>query len=128
MNPTHAIRRAAGIMTWLAGALLASVGAAPAALATPSPRPPGWNKHPPLPAGLLPAVRFPPGWNKHPPLPPHLHPLATGGISGWQLTLMTAAQECFQRIGERDGLDAVASLSRRPGAGGRVKRMQSPRS
>jgi hypothetical protein len=38
--------------------------------------------------GSQPADRFPPGWNKHPPLPAHIHPLATGGIPGWQLTLM----------------------------------------
>ena len=50
MNLIHAIRRPAGI------------------LAAPQPRPPGWNKHPPLPA--------------------HLHPLATSGIPGWQLALM----------------------------------------
>jgi hypothetical protein len=42
--------------------------AMPAVLAVPRPRPPGWNKHPPLPA--------------------HLHPLAISGIPGWQQTLM----------------------------------------
>jgi len=49
--------------------VLASLTAAmPAALAAPRPPPPGWNKHPPLPA--------------------HAHPPATGVIPGWQLTLM----------------------------------------
>jgi hypothetical protein len=88
MNSIRAIRRPAGILLWLASVVLASLAAAPAALATPSPRPPGWNKHPPVPASPQPVFRFPPGWNKHPPVPTHLHPLATGAIPGWQLTLM----------------------------------------
>jgi predicted ATPase len=64
---------------------------------------------------------------------------------GWQHTLLaglrqrsgdpaaataslTAARECFQRIGERRGLAAVADLDRRLGAAGRgrAKRVQSP--
>ena len=40
----------------------------PTALASPLPRPPGWNKHPPLPALT--------------------HTTATGGIPGWQITLI----------------------------------------
>ena len=69
MNLIHAIRRPAGILLWLAGVVLASLTVAmPAALATPRPRPRGWNKHPPLPA--------------------HVHPLATSAIPGWQLALM----------------------------------------
>jgi hypothetical protein len=69
MNLIHAIRRPAGILLWLASLVLASLTAAmPAALAAPRPRPPGWNKHPPLPA--------------------HLHPLATSGIPWWQQALM----------------------------------------
>jgi predicted ATPase/DNA-binding SARP family transcriptional activator len=42
---------------------------------------------------------------------------------------LTEARECFQRIGERRGLAAVADLDRRPRAAGRgrVKRVQSPR-
>ena len=58
-----------------------------AALAIPRPLPPGWNKHPPLPAAHL-ALRFPPGWNKHPPLPAHAHTLATSGLPGWQITFL----------------------------------------
>ena len=69
MNLIHAIRRPAGILLWLASVVLASLTAAmPAALAASRPGPSGWNKHPPPPA--------------------HLHPLATSGIPGWQLTLM----------------------------------------
>jgi hypothetical protein len=89
MNPIHAIRRPAVIVAWLASALLAFFAAAPAALATP--RPPGWNKHPPLPAATQPAVRYPPGWNKHPPMPAHAHPLAAAGMPGWQIILIAAA-------------------------------------
>jgi hypothetical protein len=88
MNLIHAVRRPADIALWLAAIVLASLTAAePAALATPQPRPPGWNKHPLLPASSRPDLRFPVGW-KHPPLPAHVHPLATGGTPGWQLTLM----------------------------------------
>jgi len=69
MNLIHAIGRPAGIVLWLALVVLASLTAAmPAALAAARPRPPGWNKHPPLPA--------------------HLHPLAASGIPGWQQALM----------------------------------------
>jgi len=68
MNPIRAIRHPARILAVLASAVLASLAAAPAAQATPRPRPPGWNMHPPLPA--------------------HIHPPTTGGIPGWQLTLM----------------------------------------
>jgi hypothetical protein len=50
--------------------LLASAMAAPAALATSPPLPPGWNKHPPLPA--------------------HTHTVITGGMPGWQITLIAA--------------------------------------
>lgn len=69
-----------------AGLLIAS--AAPAVMWADPPLPPGWNKHPPVPASTHPVLRFPPGWNKHPPLPGHVHPLATGGTPGWQLILM----------------------------------------
>jgi hypothetical protein len=69
MNLIHAVRRPAGILLWLASVVLASLtGAMPAAMAAPRPRPPGWNKHPPMPA--------------------HAHSLATGAIPGWQLALM----------------------------------------
>jgi hypothetical protein len=72
-----------------AGALLGSA-AAPAVLWAdpPRPRPPGWNKHPPLPTPARAAVRFSPGWNKHPPLPAHTHLAGTPGLPGWQLTLI----------------------------------------
>jgi hypothetical protein len=86
MNPICALGRLARI---LAGPVVA----APTALATPRPRPSGWNKHPPLPATTQPALRYPPGWNKHPPLPDpaRLHAALAGGMPGWQITLLAAA-------------------------------------
>ena len=67
MNPIRAIRHPARILAVLASAVLAALAAEPAVLAMRRPRLPGWNTHPP---------------------PAHVHPLATGGIPGWQLTLM----------------------------------------
>jgi hypothetical protein len=52
-----------------ASALLAFAVAAPAALAQPfPPRPPGWDKHPPLP----------------------VHAIVIGGTPGWQIALIAA--------------------------------------
>ncbi len=69
MNPTRAIRRSMGILAGIAGALLVSLAAAPAALAAPA------SHH-----TTRALVQFPPvlpvGWDKHPPLP------------GWQITLI----------------------------------------
>ena len=87
MNPARTIGRLARNLTAALAAALACT-AAPALAATPRPRPPDWNKLPPLPAGPHPALRFPSGWNKHLPLPAHVHPLATTAIPGWQLILM----------------------------------------
>jgi hypothetical protein len=69
MNPIRHIRRVAGVLAGLAGALLAFAAAAPAAFAS-GPRP------------------LPPGWNKHPPLPAHFHTVVVGGMPGWQITLI----------------------------------------
>ncbi len=71
MNRIHRICRSLAGLTQRAGVLLACSLAAPAALASPPPRPPGWNKHPPLPA--------------------HAHPVITGGMPGWQITVIAAA-------------------------------------
>ena len=87
MHPARTIGRLARILAAAPAAALAGA-AAPARAATPRPRPPGWNKLPPLPAGPHPALGFPPGWNKLSPLPAHVHPLAATAIPGWQLTLM----------------------------------------
>jgi hypothetical protein len=70
MNPIRAIGHLAGILAGLAVVVLASLTATPAALAAPRPRPPGWDKHPPLPD------------------PARVHAVLAGAIPGWQLTLM----------------------------------------
>ena len=71
MNPVPRIRRLAAVLAGLAGALLAFAAAAPAAFAIRPPRPPGWNKHPPLP---------PPGAG--------IHVVVVGGMPGWQIALI----------------------------------------
>src|SRR5436309_3367034 len=66
------IRCLAAILAGLAGALLAVAAVAPAALADPfPPRPPGWDKHPPLP---------PPGAG--------IRVVVAGGTPGWQIALI----------------------------------------
>ena len=71
MNPVRHIRRLAGVLAGLAAAMLAFAAAAPAALASgPRPLPPIREKHPPLPAH------------------PHVHTVVTGGMPGWQITLI----------------------------------------
>ena len=77
MNPIRAIRRLAGILAGQATVVLASLTTAPAALATPRPRPPGWNKHPPAPD------------------PARVHAVLAHGIPGWQLTLMAVTVVLF---------------------------------
>jgi len=81
MNCCHALGRLAVIVAGLAGAVVACA-AAPAALASASPRP----ARPLTWADPL----LPPGWNKHPrlPDPARVHTALAHGIPGWQLTLM----------------------------------------
>ena len=92
MNPAHAIRRLARILAGLAGATAAATisayTAVPAAFAGASPRPAR-----PAPAGSRPAnwPALAPGWNKHPPLPAHAPAITSGGMPGWQVTLIAAA-------------------------------------
>jgi hypothetical protein len=84
MNPIRAIRRLACTLAAVAVTLAAAV---PAALASASPgqaRALSWADPPSTP----PALRYRPGWNKHPPLPAHAHALVTGGLPGWQTTLI----------------------------------------
>ena len=69
MKPIHSIRRAASILTGLAAAVLAC-SAAPAALAAP--------------AGIGPV-------GGSPPAPAQIHTIITGGMPGWQITLIAAA-------------------------------------
>jgi hypothetical protein len=84
MNPTRTIRRLACILAGLAAGLLALATVSQPAFARPWPPPAG-------PTVLVTPPPLPPGWNKHPPLPTHAHSLATGGLPGWQITLITAA-------------------------------------
>jgi hypothetical protein len=78
MSCIRRIRRLAAALAGLAGALLAFAGAAPAALArTAPPRPPGWNKHPPLPYGHRTGAGY----------QAPVHTVVTGGTPGWQITL-----------------------------------------
>ena len=81
MNRCHALGHLAVVVAGLAGAVVA-FAAAPAALASASPRP----ARPLTWADPL----LPPGWNKHPrlPDPARVHAALAGGIPGWQLTLM----------------------------------------
>ena len=70
MNP---VCRLTAAVAGLAGALLAFAAVAPAALARPfPPRPPGWDKHPPLPLGHVAGI----------------HVVVVGGMPGWQIALI----------------------------------------
>jgi hypothetical protein len=69
MNPIRTIRRLASILAGLAATTVALAAAAPAALAIPAPPDPG-------PAGFIP--------------PPAVHTVVTGGMPGWQITLIAA--------------------------------------
>jgi hypothetical protein len=85
MNPIRHIRRLAAALAGLAGALLAFAAAGPAALAYRPPTPgPGWNKHPPLPAGhVFHTVH-------QGPVPVPVHTVVIGGMPGWQIALIAA--------------------------------------
>jgi hypothetical protein len=82
MNRTRRIRRLAGALAGLAGALLAFAAAAPAAFASvhPGPVPSIREKHPPMPLGHIfgPVVKVPG------------HTVVTGGMPGWQVALIAA--------------------------------------
>jgi hypothetical protein len=79
MNPICTIRRLACMLTGLAAALAAAVAGAPAAFAQPSP--------PPGPPGEV--IRFGPMLVPH-TVPAHTHAAITGGLAGWQITLIAA--------------------------------------
>jgi hypothetical protein len=85
MNATQYIRRFAATVAGLAGALLAFAAAAPAAFASGQPPPlppPIREKHPPLPLGHI----HQPVHNIPAPVP--VHTVVTGGMPGWQITLI----------------------------------------
>jgi hypothetical protein len=81
MKRFRIISRLGTILAGLAGIVVAlGASVAPAALAGGDPhgRP-----------GLVPRSQ-PPGWDKHPPLPAHAHAAVTGGMPGWQIALIVA--------------------------------------
>ena len=85
MNP---IRRLTAALGGLAGALLAFAAAAPAAFARPfPPRPPGWDKHPPLPLGHVAGPVLGPNRAGYPSVS-RVHTVVVGGMPGWQIALI----------------------------------------
>jgi hypothetical protein len=89
IHRSHLIRRVAGVQTGLP-ALLAPITTGSAAFASPlQADPPAWLNRLPAPVRLPPV---PPGWNKHPPPPDpaRIHAALTGGMLGWQITLIAA--------------------------------------
>jgi hypothetical protein len=95
MSPIRHLRRVAAALAGLAGALLAFATAAPAAFASgqpPPPRPPGWNKHPPLPPGHIhqPVHQA--------PVPVPFHAVVVGGMPGWQIALIAAGAALLAAI------------------------------
>jgi hypothetical protein len=81
IRTAHYARRPAGVLAWLASAVLASITVAPAAFASTSRGPSG-----PAPRNLAQL----PGWSKHPPLPDttRIHATLAGGMAVWQITLI----------------------------------------
>ena len=93
MSPVRHIRRLTGVLAGLAGALLAFAAAAPAAFASGQPpRPPGWNKHPPLPPGH---IHYP---VHRAPVPVPVHTVVAGGMPGWQIALIAAGAALLAAI------------------------------
>ena|SRR5690348_11926168 len=72
MDTVRRIRRLAGLLAGMAGALLTFAAAGPAAFASGRPA-------------------LPQGWNKHPPLPAHVRTVIVGGMPGWQIILIAVA-------------------------------------
>jgi hypothetical protein len=95
-------RRLAGLLAGLAGTLLAlSIGAPALALAAPLPRSPELAPGSSVPAGVHTTVRSPGGvlsrlegpvlvspQRPHTAMPAHIHAAITGGMPGWQITLI----------------------------------------
>jgi len=91
MNPVRHIRRLAGVLAGLAAAMLAFAATAPAALASgpgPLPLPPPIReKHPSLPPGHVGGPVLGSNRAGYPPIS-HVHTVVTGGMPGWQITLI----------------------------------------
>ena len=87
MNPIRTIRRLATTLAGLAVALAAAVAGTPAAFAQPSP--------PPGPPGEI--IRFGPLLVPH-TIPAHTHAVPTGGLAGWQITLIAVGAAILAAI------------------------------
>jgi hypothetical protein len=90
MNRIHPIRRLVGILAGLAGTLLAFTAGSPAALAGRVPPPGGHDGTVQTPPHLA------PGHMLHHPVheissPAPVHTIVTGGMPGWQITLIAVA-------------------------------------
>ena len=87
MNRIRHTRRAAAALPGLACTWLGLAAAAPAASApriTWPPRPPGWNKHPPVPIGHV-----------HEPVRVFVDTVVVGGMPGWQIALIAVGAALF---------------------------------
>jgi hypothetical protein len=86
MNPIQCLRRSAGVLAGLAAALVA-FGATPAFATMPPPEPAPAH-HPALsPWQLVGGYPVPGGVPVH----PTVHTVVTGGMPGWQITLIAVA-------------------------------------
>jgi len=86
MSHIHHIGRLASILTGLAAVLVATVAAAPAALARPYPPAGQLSKYEPV---------APPPY--HPGVPAHTH-VVTGGMAGWQIALIAVGAAILAAI------------------------------
>ena len=86
MNPIQYLRRFAGVLAGLAAALVA-FGATPAFATLPPPEPAPAHHLALSPWQLVGGYPVPGG------VPPHtaVHPVVTGGMPGWQITLIALA-------------------------------------
>jgi len=90
MKHIHPIRRLASILAGLAGALLALTAASPAAFAIRVPPPGGYDGTVQAPPHLAPGhILHQPVHEIPSPIP--VHTIVTGGMPGWQITLIAAA-------------------------------------
>ena len=102
MNPIHTIRRLACILTGVAATLTAAVIGAPAAFAATRPSPP---------PGVL--SRYEPVLVPH-TVPAYTHAATTGGLAGWQITLIALGAAILAGIVAVLVYRARAARSHRP--------------
>ena len=114
MNPIRRLTAASGV---LAGALLAFAALAPAALARSfPPRPPGWDKHPPLPLGHVAGPVMGPNRAGYPPTS-YVSTVVAGGMPGWQIALIAIGAALLAATAAvlLDRARTAGKLSRWPG-------------